>query len=391
MRVVMLVMNDMTADARVEREATALADQGHEVVVLALRGEGLPETQAHHGGFSIARVADYGRAGWSTPRSKLAELRSRTRILVQSAVSTKPDVVHAHDTDMLSAGVRAASITGASLVYDAHELYPDMITSNRAGVPLPLLAYWQLLERRYIPRADAVLTVGDALAETLGRRFGVTASVVRNAPELIRWDALDRSRLRAALNISDARFIVLYQGLINRGRGLEPLLHAMARIEVVDFVMQGNGPMVGEIRSMASGLGLSERVHYTGSVPPDELTEWASGADLGSVLIENLSLNNYLSAPNKLYQYLMAGIPVIGSDFPEIASVIHECDCGFVCNPSDVGEVSDALERAVALGVDGRSAMGRRARALAETRYNWDAEKAKLLDVYERLEAARRR
>ncbi|TLM99085.1 MAG: hypothetical protein FDZ75_00915, partial [Actinobacteria bacterium] len=123
MRVVMLLMNDLRADARVDREASALAAAGHEVVVLALRSPEAPLTEERMG-FSIRRVADFTTAGFSRPLAKLAQARARSAAFVSAVAEERPDVVHAHDTDTLAAAASAAAACNARLVYDAHELFP---------------------------------------------------------------------------------------------------------------------------------------------------------------------------------------------------------------------------------------------------------------------------
>lgn len=382
MRVVMLVLNDMTADARVDREATALGEAGHDVTVLALRSEGLPERERRRG-YAVQRVADQTTAPARAILRKYLQKQARTRAFVRSAVSLAPDVVQSVDTDTLPAAFLAAELLKVPVVAEQGELYPDMLISNRPSVPQSVLRHWRSVERRYLPKAAAVLTVGDGLAQELRKRYAVEATVLRSVPVL--EDGSSTRLLREALGLAPERLVVLYQGLVNRGRGLEPLITALVDTPGADLVIQGFGPTLEEILSLAENLGVASRVHYMGMMPSVELTAWASGADVGAVLIENLSLNNYLSAPNKLFQYLMAGIPLLGSDFPEISAVIREGECGRVVDPADVRAIAHALQQFIDLGPEGRAAMGARARELAETKYNWDLEKRKLLDVYESL------
>lgn len=386
MRVAILRMADMRAEPRVTKAAAALASAGHSVTVFALEDV---EAAAPHVSqrWKLERVAPPGTASWRRPFAKMAEMRKRNRAFIRAVLAFRPDVVHAVDTDTLSIADIVSSIRGIPLVYEAAELYPDMLVSNRASTPSLVLAFWRRTERRLVPNADAVITVGDALAGELRSRFKVDAIAVRSVPPLADEATLDRRRLRVQLGLGADRLLVLYQGLVNRGRGLEPLLKAIAGVPQSNLVVQGHGPFADEFLEQSRRLKLADRVHYMGLMPMDELTMWASGADVGTVLIENLSLNNYLSAPNKLYQYLMAGVALLGSDFPEIGSVIREGDCGLVCDPSDVDAIAAALRQLVALGPEGRAAMGARARHLAESTYNWDLEKQKLLEVYDRLAA----
>jgi glycosyltransferase involved in cell wall biosynthesis len=383
MRVVMLVMNDMRADARVEREAGTLADAGHAVTVVALSGEGLPRSEERRG-WAVRRVAAPGRASWREPVAKVRQGLERQRAFVSAATAARPDVVHAHDADTFTAGEWVARRCRARLVCDAHELYPDMLLANRPSVSVPVLRYWACVERRGLRRADATMTVGDAIAAEFARRYGVRPRPLLNVPLL--EPVGDRGALRERLGLAPERVIVLYQGLINLSRGIRPLIDALAAVPEADIVLQGQGAMVDRYLREAAQCGVGDRVHFLGLAPVEELTRWASGADIGAVLIENASLNNYLCSPNKAYQYLMAGICLLGSDFPGIGALIRdEVRCGLVCDPSRPEQVAEALAELVALGPAGRRAMGVRARAAAEARYNWEVEKSVLLDVYDRL------
>ena len=123
-----------------------------------------------------------------------------------------------------------------------------------------------------------------------------------------------------------------------------------------------------------------------GRMPSDELHEYACGADIGVVIYEHTTLNNYLAGPNKLYSYLMAGLPIAASDFPGIREVVAGGEVGALFDPANEASISTAL-RGLLGDLEARAAMGTRARYLAETKYNWDLEKRKLLDVYDQLAA----
>ncbi len=385
MNVVILVLNDMASDARTWREAAALAEAGHSVTVVALAGEGLLMREDADG-FTITRSLSSTTATARQPLRKLRQSREREESAVQAALAARPDIVHAHDTDTLSAGARIKRLTGATLVYGADELYPEMLIANRANVPAPILAYWRSVERRLVPQADAVVTVGDAVAEELRRRFGIEPVVVRSVPQLRPLG--DRSRLRQRLGVSEGAVVLLYQGLVNHGRGLSQMIEAVSHVPEVHFAVQGMGPTVDAFLDRVAASPARGRIHYLGKAPQEELHDWASGADIGDLVIENTSLNNYLAAPNKLFGYMMAGVPTLASDFPEMASILGEGPAGITVDPASTGSIVEGL-RSLAVDRDLRERMGANARRLAETRYNWDIEKQKLLELYARLSAAR--
>lgn len=388
MNIAMLVLNDMRADARVTREAAALAACGHRVTVFALHSPDAPDCEEHDGVRTV-RVADQGTAGWSRPVTKAVQLRRRTRKLFEAAAGERPDVVHAHDTDTLVAAAQVARRTGAMLVYDAHELYPDMLSEFGSGGSLPVQSYWKRVERRHVPGADAVVTVSAGLATELERRFGVSPVVLRNVPPLA--ELRDSDRLRADLDMrGDSRAIALYQGVLIPGRGLVRLVGAIAQVSGLVLAVQGFGPEEEAMRARVRELGLEDRVRFMGRIAPEDLHEYACGADTGVVIYEHTTLNNYLAGPNKLYAYLMAGLPVAASDFPGLSEVVEGDEVGVTFSPDVTESIATALQR-ITDDRAGMREMARRARHLAETKYNWDIEKQTLLELYERLDASRRR
>ncbi|MBE0418392.1 MAG: glycosyltransferase family 4 protein, partial [Coriobacteriia bacterium] len=286
-----------------------------------------------------------------------------------------------HDTDTLQAGRRVADATRARLVYDAHELFPDMIAGHGRN-SLFVQRYWRRVERRLVARSSAVITVSDSLAHVLRERYGVDPAVLRNvsSPEPLRRT----DRLRRELGIRPGVPIVLYQGGLIGGRALVRLVRAMSSVPGAVLVFQGAGPEEAAIRREIASRGLAEQVMLTGWVHPSELHEYACSADVGVVIYENTSLNNYNASPNKLYGYLMAGLPMVASDFPGLREVVVGESVGTVFDPTDEESIAAAIRRLLE-DPEALARMSATARSLAETRYNWDVESKKLLSVYESL------
>lgn len=387
MKVVMLVLNDMTADARVSREAGSLAVASHDVTVLALHSAAAGDLVACDG-YDVRRVADQTTAGVRQFPRKVGQQRKRDADLVSVAVGLKPDVVHAHDTNTLRAGAIAAQRLGAALVYDAHELYPDSLQQQPFQRSWPVQAWWRDIERRLIPRSDAVLTVCDGLKDVLRERYGVDAVVVANAPAL--RPVADRTLLRRTLGLDDDAWpIILYQGGLYRGRALEPLVDAVALVPDVRLVVQGAGGERASMEAYVQERGIAGRVHFMGQVPQEELFDLTCGADIGTCFLDGVTLNHRLAWPNRLFMYFMAGIPSVVTDLPGMAALIDEHDVGIKTSPGDVESMAAGIAR-LAADPALRDATGARARRLAEERFNWERESAKLLAVYDQLERERR-
>ncbi len=377
MRVVMLVHNDMQRDARVDREAAALASSGHEVTVLALRGADASDVE-RRSGFEIHRVAEATSSTWRKPRRKVSEALTRRSKFVDAAARLNPDVVHCHDTDTLPTGWRVAGKTGASLVYDAHELFPDMLEGHGAG-PLAV-RYWRRVERSIVPRCDAVICVNAERGTVLASRYGVQPVIVRNLPDL--EPVIHTGRLRSELPIAPHALVLLYQGVLNKGRGLENMIRACSGQPDVALVLQGDGTESAMLRELTAGLGLESRVHFTGWVSPDDLHEYACDADCGIVTYEPTSLNNRLAAPNKLWSYMMAGICVIACDFPGLRAIVEGEDIGYLFDPERPGSIAEAINRIIAHPGD-RVRKAEHARRVAETSANWEIESQRLTGLYQ--------
>jgi glycosyltransferase involved in cell wall biosynthesis len=405
----MLLHNAFTHDTRVLKEARTLVDAGYDVRVLAVQDGATPPLEHRHG-FTVirlpsdpvptrllrralarrGRVSAIGRVAAPLdrpaegPRARLERLGLRLHLLLEhlrylrlagaAACSHAADVYVAHDLETLPAAARAARAGGARLVYDSHELFTERTSTGRGG----RLA-WRAVERRLIPRADVVVTVSESIADELVRRYGVPRPVVvRNLPSGAPDDR-GASPLRAQLGIDGDARVALYLGGLQRGRGLEPLIRAAASMPGVVLVAMGPGHprYVDSLRELARELRAGERIVVAPPVSAAEVVRWARGADVGVAPIQDVSLSYYLSLPNKLFDYIAAGLPVVASDFPEIRRVVSEGRLGALCRPDDPADIA----RAIHWTIDDpeRHERLRAAARAAAVKLTWEREGQKLL------------
>jgi glycosyltransferase involved in cell wall biosynthesis len=380
MRVSMLVLNNFTHDARVHKEAKALASVGHKVTVVALWQAGLPE-QEMQAGYQVKRLRLRSRP-WRgrliAPLVKYLEFAFRAWRLSEREPA---QVYHAHDAATLPAAWIAARRGESYLVYDAHELETgrNFGSSRLAGV---YQRVWAWPEIAFIRQADTVLTVGNGIADELIRLYGIHRPwVVMNCPE--RQPLLSRStRLRDELALPLNLKVALYLGKMIAGRGLEPFLEAVQRLPGVAAVVLGDGPLLPEFQSRVKS-GVWQRVYLPGRVPLADLIEYAASADIGVALIQDICRSYQFALPNKLFEYMQAGIPVVGSNLPEISRIISAYQVGEIVDPNDPEDIASGIRRLI----DDRE---RYARAKANvsraaTTFNWEQESKKLLDIYRRF------
>jgi glycosyltransferase involved in cell wall biosynthesis len=288
-----------------------------------------------------------------------------------AATALHPSVVHAHDLNTLRAGLAVASATGARLVYDAHELHSHR---NDMG---PLRRWWaRREEQRALPRVDAFITTTDSWADYLAGLYRIPRPlVVRNVPERLAaepgWD------LRTELGIAADRRILLYQGSIQTNRGIEQAIDALALLPDCDLVVIGYGALRPVLEDRVRREGLGERVRFFGPIPNDELLHYTASADVGLCLIQASSLSYYWSLPNKLFEYTMAGVPVVASDYPEMGGFVRREGVGEVCDPESPRSIADAVCRVLDTVDDVRAA----ARS-ASQRYVWEVEEQVLRQTY---------
>ena len=273
----------------------------------------------------------------------------------------------------------AARQHGGRLVYDARELYPHV--GATAGRPWARL-FWYLIEGLYIRRADVVLTVNESIARRLARVYRIARpTVIPNTPTTQR--VTRTNWLRKQTGLSEKLVLVLYQGYLKKGRGCERLVAAMPDVDGAALVFLGEGPLQSALEAQVRRLGLEGRVRFLPMVPPDELLRATASADVGACLIEGLTLSLRLALPNKLFEYLMAGLPVLASDLPELRRVVDGCDVGRLVNWRDPSALVEAL-REMVQHPERRARWASHAPRVLET-FNWEAASERLQRIYRAL------
>ncbi|HET6566779.1 MAG TPA: glycosyltransferase family 4 protein [Rhodothermales bacterium] len=288
-------------------------------------------------------------------------------------------VYHASDLFILPALSTAARAHEGRLVYDSRELYPYV--GATAGKPWSRL-FWRMIEHRYIRRTDAVFTVSQSIADWLKAHYGIREPVlVYNVP--VQRHVSSTRVLREQFHIPEGRPIILYQGYLKRGRGCTLLLDAMADVPDAVLVFMGAGEMESELRERVRAQQLEERVFFLGMAPPDRLLSVTASADVGACLVEDLSLSLRYALPNKLFEYLAAGLPVIGSTLPEIRRVIDMHDVGCVVDPTHRSELVRTLRHMVSDDA-ARARWSANTERVFET-YSWEASARRFKAVYRSL------
>lgn len=386
MRLLLLTPAEITRDPRARRQAVAALVNGFEVVGLCGRISG--EEPDSLEGMRVERVGPRGRTNpaWEVglaqrrAGSLQRELRGAYR-LVRLLVRTlrlwragrslgRFDVVHANDLDTLPAGWLLARRHESRLVYDAHELYSEY----ERKPPRVARAVIGLLERTLARRAEAVVTVNEPIAAELAARLHLDRAplVVLNAPErqTVEPNAFAIGPLRA-----------IYQGAFGPGRPLRDLLDALAAAPSVHLTVRAVRMTPDVVRAEIARRGLEGRIAVADPLPPSRLLEGLRDAEVGVIFDRPQSRNSELSLPNKLFEYLMAGLAVAVPELPSLASLVTEEGVGVTFAPGRPEALGEALE-ALAVDRDRLAALRHRAVVAARTRLNAEAQRPTLLRAW---------
>lgn len=370
---------DIRSDSRILKEMTAISKlPGLQVVGIGVEDSGGAPYAAVASKYKVETLDPLTRRLKKLPRPVyllIAFLELTTR-LIGRGFRYRPHVVHCHDTLVLPAGIILKFLTGAKVVYDAHEL-----ESQKNGQTAFLSLATLMIERVCWPWIDALVSVSNSIVSWYEKSFSRRpTAVVLNSPVFASQTGsgkpIKSNHLRDAFGIDADALIFVYVGILSRGRGIELLLEVFSEVDCrAHIVLMGYGELEKTITQFTVK---HKNIHLHPPVAHSLVVEYASGADVGLCLIENVSLSDYLCLPNKLFEYSFAGIPVLASDFPEIRRVVEQYALGDVCAPK-----REAVRSAVLSWVQNPS------RASAEPKdlrpLSWDEQARKLIALYQDL------
>jgi glycosyltransferase involved in cell wall biosynthesis len=312
-------------ESRILKETKTIMESGlvDKVMVMALWKEGLKGEESFGSERSVVRLKPKFR-GTRNPLLRLAAYFQLWRSILKRFRREKITLVHAHSLNVLPIAASLKLLRGSKVLYDPHELETEC-----NGLRGTQKALSKITERLFIKFADAVQVVGPEIARWYQDTYRLTnVFVVRNIP--IRRDTptvVDENIFRNKFKIPKADLIFLYQGFFNRGRGIEIIVDAFRDAKPGRHVVfLGYGPLESEVKSAASK---HSNIHFHEAVAPPDLPRFTSGADVGLSIIQNTCLSYFYCLPNKVYEYVLAGLPVIVSDFPEMSNVVRELQCGW--------------------------------------------------------------
>lgn len=346
-----------------------------------------PNVEDAEPGWAHPAARDPGRLRGYVRRARIfLMIRSHRRRGIESAPAA--DVYHGMAYMGISVALGLGRRHRARVIYDARDIY--MVAANLARLRGPIKAVLARMERGWARGADRVFTVNGPYADQLATRFGVERPViVMNCSYRFDPPVPAPRRFHERLGLDPATRVVLYQGGFSHGRGIEELIEAIHLVPNAVLVAMGYGALEAEIRAAAAKAENVGLVHVLPAVPPTELLEWVTSADVVGVLFQHDTLNNYLSTPNKFLEAMAAGVPSVCSDHPGMGPIARQTGCGIPVDPTDIGAIGAAIRAIVDAPPDEREVLRARALTAAHGIYNWETQVQALLDEYTRLTGRR--
>ncbi|MDR1526085.1 MAG: glycosyltransferase [Dysgonamonadaceae bacterium] len=313
MKITVSVTNDLVTDQRVHKVCITLMQNGHEVKLVGRRFRTSPE---------LNRPYLFHRMRLCFNRSFLFYAEYTVRLFFY-LLTDKTDMYLANDTDTLVANFLASRIRRKPLTFDAHEMFPELPEVIQRKF---VKTVWTKIEDCIFPRLKRTYTVCQSIADIYNQKYNMNMQVIRNIP-FAQQENGTQTRQMARMDAKGKK-ILLYQGAVNVGRGIEWMIDTMPYLDEFVFYVIGDGDILEELKERVKRAGLNDRVFFTGRVPFEQLPAYTACADIGINLLENKGLNYYYSLPNRIFDYIRAGVPVLASDFPEIRRIVAHYGIG---------------------------------------------------------------
>lgn len=360
-RIYLAVTNDLVTDNRVHKVASTLLKSGATVTLVGRIKS--PNTPA------IDRPYNTKRFKLIFKQGPFFYLEYNIRLFL-FLLFRRFDIIVANDLDTLLASYFVSKLRSKKLVYDSHEYFTEVPELVNRKFPRKV---WKYLEKKILPKIKYAYTVSESIAKTYFKLYGIEMQIVRNVPYL------NTKSQKNEIKNSELKTI-LYQGSLNVGRGLEHMIDAMAFIKNAKLIIIGDGDITNQLKKRIRSKNLENKIELKRRIPFEELMNETYKADLGIALEENLGLNYYYALPNKLFDYIQAGVPVLVSPFPEMQKIVKKYDIGTVYDHKSPQALADKINEIFDL--KNRYLKWKKNTAKAAKELCWENEEKILIDIY---------
>mgnify|MGYP000040901224 CR=1 FL=1 len=359
-RILISVTNDLTTDQRVEKTCEVLSEIGYDVLLV---GRKLKKSLPIQRNYKTIRFRLLFNKGFLF----YAEFNIRLFIFL---LFTKKDLLFSNDVDTLLPNYIIGKLQNKKLVFDSHELFseiPELVNKQRVK------KVWLFLEKTIIPKLQNVITVSDSIKNHYHNLYGISAIVIRNIPKI---EHINQKNFEID---AEEKKVILYQGSVNIGRGIELMIDTMPLLNGYLFIVIGDGDIIDKLKTKVIKLSLENRVKFLGKKTPQELKTLTPNAVIGMSLEEDLGLNYRYALPNKIFDYIHANVPIIVSDLPEMRSVIKKYAVGELL----IERTPENLAKTITNMTNNSYKKEMKA---AKEELNWSKEKEKLTSIFSKLD-----
>lgn len=369
-KIILSVTNDLTSEQRVHKVCLLLVRLGFDVTLVGReKSNSLPLSPR---GYKIKRL----RLVFEKGSLFYAEYNVRLFIFL---LVNKADILVANDLDTLLSNFLVTKFKNTTLVHDSHEYFTEVPElTGRPGVK----KIWKFIEQTIFPTLKYVYTVSDSIANLYKKEYGIEVKVVRNFPILPEVKK-EITKSKQELGLPENKKIILYQGSVNVDRGLLEAVEAMQYLEDTILLIVGDGDILDQLKQHAVTMKVNDKVIFKKRVYFEELYHYTLHADVGISLDKNTNINYKYSLPNKIFDYLQAGVPVLVSNMIEIQKIFFHYAIGEMIENHEPNHIADKLN--IVLHDAEKRNLWKTAIPLAAKKFCWQNEEQELKNIFSDL------
>ncbi len=332
-KLIVSVINDLVTDQRVHKMCLTLTVMGFDVLLVGRKlKNSLPMDSRPYKSHRMRLLFNKGALFY-------AEFNIRLFLFL---LFRKFDILTSNDLDTLLPNYLASKIKNKPLIYDSHEYFtevPELV--NRPGMQ----KIWKSIEKTIFPKLKDVITVNESIANLFEKEYGIKPHVVRNVPFK---GMVIKKKNRKELGLPEDKFIFILQGSgINIHRGAEEMVEAMKYVDGALLLIVGGGDVIEILKKEAQKPELKDKIIIKGKLPYEEMMQYTVNSDMGLTLDKPNNINYKYSLPNKLFDYLKAGIPVLASDLLEIRKIIEKYNVGTFIPGHDPEKIAGKIKEII--------------------------------------------
>ena len=368
-KIIISVTNDLSTDQRVKKVCGTLNSMNYDILLIGRKRSTSLKLKRPYRTKRMKLIFNKGALFY-------AEFNIRLFILL---VFSKVDIYHANDLDTLLANYLAAIIRRKPIVYDSHEYFTGVPEIQNKKL---VKKVWQTIEQFIFPKLKHIITVNQSIAQLYKEEYNKDLRILRNVPNKVETLKL---KSKSELNIVVDKDIIITQGAgININRGIEELVEAMRYLNNVCLIIIGDGDVIPQLKKRVLELKLENSIIFKGRMPYKEMMQYTQHAKLGITIDKDTNTNYKYSLPNKLFDFIHAGIPILASKIIEVEKIIKKYQIGLFINNHEPTHIANQIKYAL----DNKELMSewKSNTTLATKELNWEIEENTLKDFYKKIE-----